>query len=189
MPLTSLETCTPPARPALQCSQNCCRMMYNLGGTQQKVVVCCLTGGVAATAPEQFSVAGCWLVGQVRLGERSSGSVFGGNNGGGCQRPLDSDCRIVPQDSAFRGGCVEIGGFVEHIGGLRQNQEAMGETGRYPEHFRRVRAELDTHPLTKMGGRTANVDRNVKDSASHGAHQFALRMLQLKVEASQDMLA
>jgi hypothetical protein len=40
-----------------------------------------------------------------------------------------------------------------------------------------------------MGGRTANIHGNVKYPASDGADQLPLGVLQLKVEASQNMLA
>ena len=69
------------------------------------------------------------------------------------------------------------------------DQKAVGKTGRNPEHFRDFCAQLDADPLAKMGGRTANIDRDVKNSASDSAHQLSLGLLQLKMQASQDMLA
>lgn len=65
----------------------------------------------------------------------------------------------------------------------------MGKAGRHPELFVVVFAQLHTDPLAKGGRAFADVHRHIKHGATHHAHQFALGLLQLVVQAAQHAFA
>ena len=119
----------------------------------------------------------CYLIGHVGLVERSSGHILGGDNGWGRERPFNADRGIVPEDGAFRGGRVKIGGFVNDVGALREDQESMSESRRDPKHLRDLRVELDRCPPPEMRGRSANIDSDVKNSSGNRSDQLSLGML------------
>ncbi len=62
----------------------------------------------------------------------------------------------------------------------------MRKPRRHPELLRLVGAQLDSHPFAIGSRALSNVDRNVDDSPTHHAHELALRIDPLKVEASKD---
>ena len=47
--------------------------------------------------------------------------------------PGDVEGGVVPEDGAFTGRIVEVGGLIEDFGSVRKNKEAVGEAFGDPE--------------------------------------------------------
>jgi hypothetical protein len=103
--------------------------------------------------------------------------------------PGDVEGRIVPDYRAFTGGVIEISRFVKNFGGVREDKKAVSKTFRDPEQLevvvRRLRPEVKACPFTEVGGFAAKVDGNVPDMTGEHAHEFALRSLNLVMQAAE----
>jgi hypothetical protein len=125
---------------------------------------------------------------QLSLRQRQTRLVFGRELRRQALGPGDADGRVVPGDAAFVRGGVVVGGFVQEVCGFRQDHKAVGKALRNPHLFLVVFGQLYPGPLAKGGGAFADVHRHVKHRAAHHAHQFALGLLQLVVQAAQHAL-
>ena len=83
---------------------------------------------------------------------------------------------------------VVVGGFVQEVGGVRHDDKAVGKALRNPHLLVVVFGQFYTDPLAKGGGAFADVHGHIKYGAVHHAHQFALGLLQLVVQATQHAL-
>ncbi len=84
----------------------------------------------------------------------------------------------------MRGGKI-VGGFVHQIGGVRQDDKAVGKARGHPKLFVVVFGQLHPSPLAKGWRGFAEVYRHVKNGAIHHAYQLALGLLQLLAQAAQ----
>lgn len=73
-----------------------------------------------------------------------------------------------------------------HVAG---DVKAVGKAGRHPEHLFVALVQVGAHPLAEGGGALAHVHGDVEHFAFGDAHQFALGLLMLEVQATQDALA
>ena len=83
---------------------------------------------------------------------------------------------------------VIVCGLVEKLGGVRQGQKTVGEPRRNPQLPLVVPTQMHPHPMAEGFRALSEVDRNIEDFALHHPHQLALRLLDLVVQATQDVL-
>ena len=83
---------------------------------------------------------------------------------------------------------VVVGGFVQKLCGIAGHQKAMRKACRYPELLAVVFAQLHAHPLPEGGGALADIHRHIKYRPAHHAHQLALGLLDLIMQAAQHAL-
>ena len=121
----------------------------------------------------------------LSLRQRQTCLVFGRQLRRQALGPGDANGRVVPRDAALVRGGVVVGGFVQEVRGVRQDHKAVGKALRNPHLFVVVFGQLYPGPLAKGGGAFADVHRHVKHRAAHHAHQLALGLLQLVVQAAQ----
>jgi hypothetical protein len=121
--------------------------------------------------------------------EEFSESVFGAERCGeaveGFEGPGDVEGGVVPEDGAFAGGVVEVGGLIKNFGGVGEDEEAVGETLRDPQKLEivvhRLGFQVKAGPLAEVRGVAAEVDRDVPDVAREDADEFALGLAELIV--------
>lgn len=85
--------------------------------------------------------------------------VFGADDRGEpveeIQGPRDVKGWVVPEDGALAEGVVEVGGFVEDLGGVGEDQEAVSEAFGDPEELEwiggRWRLEVESCPFSEVG--------------------------------------
>jgi hypothetical protein len=103
--------------------------------------------------------------------------------------PSDVEDGVVPEDRAFSGGVVEIGGLVEDFGGVGEDEEAMGEAFGDPEKLEVVAGglgfEVEARPFAEVWGVAAEIDGDVPDMAGEDADEFALGLAELVVQATE----
>ena len=124
-------------------------------------------------------------------GEGCAGGVLGaerGRCGEQVERPGDVEGGVVPEEAAFAGRVIEVGGLVEHLGGVGEDEEAVGEAGGDPEELERIWAEVESGPLPEVGGLGAQVDGDVPDMAGEDANELSLGLFELVVESAKDAL-
>ena len=110
--------------------------------------------------------------------------VFGADRGRGAvegfEGPRDIEGGVVPEDGAFSGGVVEVGGLVENLGRVGEDEETVGESFGDPKELevvvRGLGLEVESGPFAKIGGIAAEVDRNIPDMARKDAHELTLRL-------------
>jgi hypothetical protein len=124
----------------------------------------------------------------LSLRQRQARLVFGRELWRHTLRPGDADDRVVPGNAALVRGGVVVCGFVQEVCGFGQDHKAVCEAWRHPELFVIVFGQLNPGPLAKGGGAFADVHRHIKHGAAHHAHQLALGLLQLVVQATQHAL-
>ena len=78
--------------------------------------------------------------------ERKPQSIFGGQHRFTIQRPIDSDLRVIPNETALLLRGVIVGGFVERVGALGQHEKSVGKSGRDPNLPMVVFAQLSADP-------------------------------------------
>ena len=120
------------------------------------------------------------------LGEQIPVLVFRGDGGGSVEGPGNVQRGVVPTNTAFMFGEPVVGGFVEKVGGIRENDETVGKARWDPELSVVFCAEDFSNPLTASGRVSANVDRDVEHSALGDTNEFSLGTLDLVMEASED---
>ena len=126
--------------------------------------------------------------------EQSADGVFGADGWRRAvesfKRPGDVEGGVVPQDGAFAGGVVEVGGFVEDFSGVGEDKEAVGEAFRDPKELKivlcRLGFQVKAGPLAEVRGAAAKVDRYVPDMAREDADELTLRFSKLVVKAAKD---
>ena len=131
---------------------------------------------------------GC-LIKQYGLVQQFAGEVFGRELGLALQRPFDADCGVIPQQGVLGFGVVVVGAFVNEFGLFTQYIEAVGEAFGHPELVFVFGGEDGAGPLAEGGGAAAQVDGHVEHFAGNHAHEFALGVFGLVVQAAQDGLA
>ena len=105
------------------------------------------------------------------------------------QRPFDADCGVVPQQGMFGFGVVVVGAFINEFGLLAEHVEAVGKAFGHPELVFVFGGEDGAGPLAEGGGAAAQVDGHVEHFAGNHAHEFALGVFGLVVQAAQNALA
>jgi hypothetical protein len=83
---------------------------------------------------------------------------------------------------------IVIVGFVEKIRRFAQDKKVMGKPIRKPFFFI-LCAQVHAHPLSRGGQIFSEGGRNVINFALSGSSQFTLRLLNLIMQAAQDILA
>ena len=85
-------------------------------------------------------------------------------------------------------GVPVVGGFVQKFGTLAGHHKAVGKARWHPYVAVIVGAQLHANPLAKVWRTAAQVHRYVKHLAMRYPHQFALRLLDLVMQATQHTL-
>src|SRR5271155_5531701 len=99
--------------------------------------------------------------------------------------PRDGQPGIIPAHAALAWWTVKVSRFVQHTSCLRKHDEAVPEALRNPEELQVLAAQVEPCPLPKLRRTGAKVDGNIPDVAVEHAHQLALRLNDLIVQASQ----
>jgi hypothetical protein len=128
--------------------------------------------------------------------EQSADGVFGADGWWRAvesfKRPGDVEGGVVPEDGAFAGGVVEVGGFVEDFSGVGEDEEAVGEAFRDPKELKivlgRVGFQMEPGPFAEVGRVGAEVDSDVPDVAREDPDELALGLAKLVVKTAKDAL-
>ena len=95
---------------------------------------------------------------EIGFGEEFAEGVFGTDGGEAIEEiegPGDVEGGIVPEDGAFAGGVIEVGGFVEDFGCVGEDEEAVGEAFGDPEELEWLGGgwgfEVETGPFAEVG--------------------------------------
>ena len=100
-------------------------------------------------------------------------------------RPLDSDGRIIPGQTALIVGMVKIRDLVAEFRGVTEDQEAVGETRRNIKLLLILGGQLHTVPLA-VGCRTGTqVHRHIEDTALDHPDQLSLGVVDLIVQSPE----
>jgi len=78
---------------------------------------------------------------EIGISEEAALGIFSADDGEFAElieRPGDVEGGIIPDDTAFAGWVVEVGGAVEDLGGLGQDEEAVSEAFGDPEELKRL---------------------------------------------------
>jgi hypothetical protein len=132
--------------------------------------------------------------GKFGFEEEFSESVFGAERCGeaveGFEGPGDVEGGVVPEDGAFAGGVVEVGGLIKNFGGVGEYEEAVGEAFRDPEELevvvRGLGFEVEAGPPAEVRGVAAEVDSDVPYVAREDADELALGLAKLVVKAAKN---
>ncbi len=81
---------------------------------------------------------------------------------------------------------IEIGGFVEDLGGIGEDEEAVSEAFGDPEELEGVGVEVEAGPFAEVGGAWAEVYSDVPDMAGEDADELSLGLSELIMEAAED---
>ena len=84
---------------------------------------------------------------------------------------------------------IKVAGFVEKVRALAGHHKAMGKALGHPQLALVLFRQLHPHPPAKGGRRLAQIHRHIKNTAARHAHQLALGLLDLIVQATQHTLA
>jgi len=107
----------------------------------------------------------------------------------GFEGPGDVEGGVVPKDAAFSGRVVEIGGFVEDLGGVGEDEKPVREAFGDPEELevvvRGFGFEVEASPFAEVGRVATEIDGDVPDVAGEDADEFALWLAELVVEAPE----
>jgi hypothetical protein len=118
-------------------------------------------------------------------------------DGDGCgaelaERPGYVEGGVVPEDAALAGGVVAASCLIEDFGGLREDEEAVGEALGNPEEFEFAfgvtRLQVKAGPLAEVRRISAEVDGDVPDAAGEDTHELPLRLTDLVMETAKDTL-
>jgi len=108
----------------------------------------------------------------------------------GFEGPGDVEGGVVPKDAAFSGRVVEIGGFVEDLGGVGEDEKPVREAFGDPEELevvvRGFGFEVEASPFAEVGRVATEIDGDVPDVAGEDADEFALGAAELIVQAAED---
>jgi len=107
----------------------------------------------------------------------------------GFQRPGDVEGGIVPEDRTFSGGVVEVGGFVEDLRGVGEDEETVGEAFGNPEELevvvRGLSLEVKASPFAEVGRVGAEIDGDVPDMTGEDADEFTLGLAELVMQTAE----
>jgi len=82
------------------------------------------------------------------------------------------------------GGVPVVGGFVQKLGVLAQDQKAMGQPRGHPNLALVFGGQTLANPLAPGGRVWADIDHHIKHLALRDTHQLALGVLHLVVQAA-----
>ena len=100
-------------------------------------------------------------------------------------RPLHVHGGVIVGDAALAGGVVHIGALVAELCHIAQHQKTVCEALRDVEHLLVLLGKGHAHPLAEGGAVGAAVHGHIEHLALGHAHQLALRVLLLEVQAAQ----
>jgi hypothetical protein len=131
---------------------------------------------------------------KIRGGKECATLVLGADGGWGSiecfQWPSDVEGGVVPEDGALSDGVVKVGGFVKNLGGIGEDEEAVGEAFGDPEELEVVIGglgfEVETGPFAEVRRVAAEIDGDVPDMSGEDADKFPLGLAELVVQATQD---
>jgi len=103
------------------------------------------------------------------------------------KRPVDTKCRVIPQQTSLVLWSVVIGGLVKELCRFAEHDKAVGKAFRHPELFLVFRTKYLADPLTEGFRAFSEVDRDIEDFALHDTNEFTLRLLDLVVQAAQNV--
>lgn len=120
--------------------------------------------------------------------------IFGADGGGGAvegiEWPGDVEGGVVPEDGALALGVVGIGGLIEDLGGVGEDEEAVGEAFGDPKGLNLAlvgeRLKVEAGPFTEVGGVAAEVDGHVPDMAGEDTDELSLGLTELIVKAAEN---
>jgi len=102
-----------------------------------------------------------------------------------CQRPFDTDIRVVPCNRDLVVGGIIVCALVFNVRFGTQNTITMGKSRRDKKLAPICRRQFDTHPFAKCWRALANIDRDIKYFAIQRAHQLALIVRMLGMQTAQ----
>jgi len=88
--------------------------------------------------------------------------------------PIDSQIRVVQQQSAIRFRMIEVIAFVGEDGLVAEHRETMCKALGDEELTLVILTQLHAVPLTEGGTVFAQIDSHIQDTADGAAHQFSL---------------
>ena len=135
--------------------------------------------------------------GEIGVGEEGSGGIFGADGGVEAgelvQWPGDVEGGVAPEDGALSGGVVEVGGFVEDLCGVGEDEEAVGEALGDPEELEIAGGgegfEVEAGPAAEVRGVAAEVDGDIPDVSGEDADELSLGLTELVVETAENAFA
>ena len=101
-------------------------------------------------------------------------------------RPLHSDLRIIPCQSAFIARVVEIRTLITELRNIAQYKEAMHKTFRNIELFLIFFRQPDPKPLLISHAALSQIHCDIKHFPADNTHQFSLRELLLKMQSAEN---
>lgn len=108
------------------------------------------------------------------------------------ERPGDVEGRIVPEDRAFASRIVQVGGLIEHLGSVGEDEEAVGEALGDPEELevvvRGLSFEVEARPFAEVGRVAAKIDGDVPYVTGEDTDEFALGLTELIMQAAEHAL-
>jgi len=102
---------------------------------------------------------------------------------------LNSDIRIIPQDSLLILWVIDIRTFVTEVGHLGQHAESVGKTWRDVELPMIFVRKDDTFPFAECRRACAEINGYIKNCPPGNIEEFPLGISLLKVKAAKNTLA
>lgn len=106
--------------------------------------------------------------------------------------PGDVKGGVVPDDGTFALGIVEMGGFIEDLGGFGEDKKTVSKTFGDPERLEisgiREWLEVKASPLAEVGRATAKIDGDIPYMAGEYADELPLGFAELIMESAKDAL-
>lgn len=129
-----------------------------------------------------------WLGEDVGIGQQSTGLILGCQQRCAIQRPVNADRRVVPQEATFEFRRPVVGRLVQEFRAVAEYHEAVGKAFRNPYLAFVGGRQVDANPVAEGWRAFAQVDGDIEYFAGSDAHQLALRLLDLIVQAAQHAL-
>lgn len=104
------------------------------------------------------------------------------------QLPVDVQLRVIPQQAALGRRIVVVSRFIKEFRIVAQHHETMGKALRNPELAVVFGGKSHGNPFAEVWRTTTDVDRHIEHFTGTDAHQFALGVLQLIMQATQHAL-
>ncbi len=135
-----------------------------------------------------------WKIG---IGEKGAGGVLLADGGLGApellEGPVDGERGVAPKDGALPRGKVEVGRLVENLGGVGEDEKSVGEAFRDPKELQLAcfggRSKVEARPPAEVRRAAPQVDGNIPDMAGEDAHELALGLAKLIMQAAENAFA
>lgn len=101
-------------------------------------------------------------------------------------RPVHSDGRVIPRNTAFSAWIIHIGAFVDELCCIGENEESMRKASRDIKQVFLLGAECYAHPLTVSRTSRPHIHSNIEHFTVRHSDQFPLRVCLLEMETTQD---